>query len=241
MTRFLAYVFFLAGGMVASTAQAEVLRIIYADRAPYYLTNADGTVAGLVSGKVDQALKQAGIEADWEYQSSKRQIGFVKSGKGNICTPGWFKKPEREIFAKFSDPVYRDKPQIIVVRDKDKSRFTHKTLDELMSDPTFKMGAKLGYSYGAFVDGLLKTHNPRTITTSQDNVGMVKMLNRNRFDYFISTPEEAQAVQTELKISKGVITILPLSDFPQGNFRYLMCSKAVSEDIIQRFNKALAQ
>ena len=72
-------------------------------------------------------------------------------------------KPEREKFAKFSTPVYQDRPQVIVMRADNSHRINHPTLAALFADKNLKLGAKLGYSYGSFVDGLMVAKDGQNI------------------------------------------------------------------------------
>jgi polar amino acid transport system substrate-binding protein len=231
----------LMSGVFASVAHAEGLKILYEDRPPYYLTNDDGTVDGLVSGRVDEALRKSNIAAVWLIRPSNRQIYTIKRGVENACTPGWFKNPEREKYAKFSAPVYRDRPQVVAIRRDTALRINHSTLAALFADQNFTLGRKDGYSYGESVDTLIESHSPPTVRTYQNIDGMVKMLLAHRFDYFISTPEEIAVLNHRLRSTGEEITFSEMSDFPPGNFRYLMCSKKVDDDTIRRFNEALSE
>lgn len=225
----------------ASGAHSEKLKILYEDRPPYHKTSDDGSVKGLVSGRVSAALQAAGIEAAWLQRSSKGQIKTIKLGRNTACSPGWFKKPEREKFAKFSSPVYQDRPQVIVLRADNAHRFSHGTMAALFADKKLKLGAKLGFSYGGFVDELMTVHSPPTVRTTQNLDGIVRMLLGRRFEYFISAPEEFDVLSQRLGIAGEDIVSAKLTDIPPGNRRYLMCSKKVTDETIRRFNDALAK
>ena len=118
-------------------------------------------------------------------------------------------------------------------------RINHPTLAALFADKNLKLGAKLGYSYGSFVDGLMASLSPRTVRTSQSSDGIVRMLLGRRFEYFISAPEEFDILSERLGIAGEDIISAKLSDVPPGNQRYLMCSKSVSDETIRRINAAL--
>jgi len=217
----------------------EKLQILYEDRPPYYVTENDDSVSGIVLTPVALALKKAGIDFEWVIRSSKRQIVEVKNNRRAICTPGWFKKPERELFAKFSDSVYQDKPQVILARVDNPHKDHHTKLEQLFSDKAHRIGVKLGFSYGTYIDQLLAKHQPTLIETSQNLDGMVRMLLGKRFDYMITTPEEYVVLKERLGKSSQLIAALSLNDIPPGNKRYLICSKKVDDEIINRFNAAL--
>lgn len=234
----------LAGAAIGASASAPAmeppLELIYADRAPYYVTKADGSVGGLVAGPVSEALKRAKIPVRWLVRPGKRQIETIRKGGTRTCSPGWFKKPEREAFAKFSDPIYQDRPQILVVRAADQAKFAHPGLAALFGDAAFKFGAKLGYSYGAYVDGLIAETSPQILRTPQDSKGMIRMLLGRRFDYLMAAPEEFSSLAEGLGDKRGAIAEVQMKDIPPGNTRHLMCSKSVEDSVLERFNRALA-
>jgi len=222
-------------------ARGEVLKILYENRPPYYEINDDGSVGGIISGRIDSTFRKAGIAIDWIHQPWNRQIATIKRNVDLACSPGWFKNPEREAFAKFSSPVYQDRPQVIVLRKKDAGRINHPTLVALLGDQNFKLGTKAGFSYGLYIDTLIKTQTPKMERTQADVDGMFRMLRAGRFDYFISAPEEFAALSERMGEAGKEITSTELPDFPPGNRRYLMCSKSVDDDTIQRFNAALPE
>lgn len=238
--RVLAFCGPLAAIPIVAAEASDRLTVLYEDRPPYYITNTDGSVGGVVLAPVSAALDAASIEADWVVRSFKRQIEEIKRDANPVCSPGWFKKPEREAFAKFSRPVYRDQPQVVVARSDNARRISHPTLDLLLADSSLRIGVKLGYSYGAYIDGLLAKHHPLTVETSQDIGGMTRMLLGRRFDYLVAAPEEYASLAERLGIAGGDIVSLRMRDVPPGNKRYLMCSRRVDDGILARFNAALS-
>jgi len=223
-----------------SAAGDPPLQLLYADRAPYYITQANGMVGGLVSGPVREALTKAGIAFEWVVQPGKRQIETIRKGRIRACSPGWFKKPEREKFAKFSDSIYQDRPQVVVIRRDDQTRIKHATLTGFFKDSKLRFGAKLAYSYGSYIDKWLEDISPPTQRTPQDSTGMVRMLLGRRFDYFLAAPEEFSSLVLNLDEMGQRIVSMEMTDIPPGNSRYLMCSRSVEDILMKRFNKALA-
>lgn len=240
--RFLLFTFlgFMALHM-RSMAYGETLQLIYEHRPPYHINMGNGVVEGVLAGRVARALDMAKIKSIWVEHPSQRQMETIKQGSIDVCALGWFKKPEREKFAKFSDVIYQDRPQIIIRHALNTAEIQHTTLEGFFGDSRYNLGVKIGYSYGSFVDGLLVKKIPPTVRTTQGVMGMFKMLLGKRFDYMISTPEEFMGMSTSLGPAVKNLAVSELSDAPEGNKRYLMCSKKVSNELIQRFNKALAQ
>lgn len=221
-----------------SIAQSKDLKILFDDRRPYYYTNEDGSIGGIIGARVDQALRNANIDAEWVRVPSNRQLVTIERDSVVSCSPGWFKNLKRESFAKFSPPIYQDQPQVIVHRANAKNQFNHSSLAKVFADQQLVFGAKKSYSYGIYVDKLIELHSPNSVTTYRDKVGMVEMLLKHRFDYFISAPEEFNYLSEKFGLTEEGITSTALSDFPKGNLRYLMCSKSVDDDTIRRFSEA---
>ncbi|MCB2100071.1 MAG: transporter substrate-binding domain-containing protein [Rhodobacterales bacterium] len=230
----------LLAGLCSLPAWAEPLLLVFESRPPYYVLNSAGELDGVVLGPIARALENAGIEFLWVERSSKRQMEDVRRNTGPVCSPGWFKKPERELFAKFSAPVYQDRPQVMVTRPDVVRAMKAKTLAGLFQEGDWSLGVKKGYSYGTYIDELRATTPPRTVETTQDMDGMVRMLLGRRFDYFISTPEELWAFQDRSGDLGDKVVSASFTDIPAGNWRYLMCSQMVDDDILIRFNRGLA-
>lgn len=229
----------MTAGLVSVAGWAEPLKILFSTRAPYYVVTENGTFDGLVSGPVSWAFEKAGIETEWVVTSPKRQLETIRQNKSEFCSPGWFKKPEREAFGKFSEPVYQDKPQIILMRQNVRDNLSHEQAAALIMDMNYRIGVRLGYSYGKFFDPLIATHGDKAITTSQDQAGMLKMLKRERFDYMITTPEELQVLSDSTQKDGHDLVAVEFPDVPAGNLRYLICSQSVSDETMAAFNKAL--
>ena len=210
------------------------LKLLYAERAPYHVTQGNGVVGGLVSGPVRKALTRAGIITQWRAVPGKRQIETIRKNQEPVCSPGWFKKPEREAFAKFSDPIYQDRPQVVIIRQADHADFKAKKLTDLFDNKKLIFGVKLGYSYGTYVDQQIATLSPPVQRTPRNVSGMVRMMLGRRFDYMLAAPKEFDAVAD----GHGIVAV-EMTDIPSGNKRYLMCSKSISNDLITRFNEAL--
>lgn len=230
----------LIGVGSVTPVHAEPITILYAERAPYYVVQPDGTMGGLVNGQVQRALNDAGIENTWVAIPWNRQLLMIRQNDQAVCSPGWFKNPDREAFAKFSQPVYRDRPQVVVVRQSDVGGYTHGDLANLLSDNDRVVGVKSGFSYGNYVDGLIAETTSPIEETTQSIEGMVQMLLRGRFDYFLSAPEEYDVLADTMRDDPEMIDYLEMPDIPAGNNRYLICSQRVSDDAIDRFDAAIA-
>jgi uncharacterized protein (TIGR02285 family) len=231
-----ALVFF---ALVCSAWAEDDLVIYFHQRAPYSSKQADGSVKGITADIVTRAMSVAGIPYRWEELPSARQMEVLKRDEGPACGLGWFKRPEREQFAKFSTAIYRDLPTIVVARAKDKRFAGTPSLDTLFADQTLTLLTKTGYSYGAEIDRKIAAQKPKVRDDSSDNRIMLGMVSRERVDYMIMAEEEAKDLLAQNEFADAGLAIYHLANPPAGEYRYLMCSKSVPDAVIARINQAI--
>ncbi|MGH6893276.1 MAG: transporter substrate-binding domain-containing protein, partial [Dongiaceae bacterium] len=229
---------FAATALPAATDE-PALTILFHVRPPYSEYDAAHLPSGLLVAPVEAALAKAGLGATWIEMPPVRQTEEIKRSSAAVCGLGWFKRPEREAFALFSQPIYRDQPPVVVAR-KDDDRFADEvSLEASFRDTSRELLVKTGYSYGATIDDWIKELQPRAETSSGANDVLLGMVAFKRADYAIMAPEEAdRLLSTEPELGKALRAV-PLSDAPAGEPRYLMCSKATPPDIIERINQGL--
>jgi polar amino acid transport system substrate-binding protein len=230
----------LAFVAIASEASAEDDLIIYFhQRPPYSAKQADGSVKGITADIVTQAMSVAGIPYRWEELPSARQMEVLKRDEGKACGLGWFKRPEREVFAKFSAAIYHDLPTIVVARAKDQRFAGTPSIDALFADKTLTLITKTGYSYGGELDQKIAAQQPTARADASDNRIMLGMVGRERVDYMIMAEEEAKDLLSQSDFADAGLAIYHLANPPAGEHRYLMCSKSVPDDLIARINQAI--
>jgi hypothetical protein len=224
--------------LLAAAARAEsVLTVYYHERQPYSTRQADGGVRGVLADITDRVMKAAGVVYRWEDLPSARQVETIRRNESPACAIGWFKRPEREAFAKFTLPIYQDLPTIVAARADDARFAGTPTLDALFRDKTLLLLIKTGYSYGV-LDDKIRSDAPNLRRDSSDNRTMLGMVSRKRADYMIMAEEEAKDLLAD-PVLAGSIAIYHLGDAPPGEYRYLMCSRQVPDDLIARVNKAI--
>jgi polar amino acid transport system substrate-binding protein len=230
-------------GVAAPQADADQpdLTILFHVRPPYSYYGLDHQVAGLLPEAVSSALAKAGLSADWVEMPPARQTEEIKRGREATCALGWFKRPEREAFASFSDPIYHDRQTIVVARKNDARFANGMSLQDSFRDPARALIVKTAYSYGATIDGWIKALRPRAEATSVANELLLGMVAQSRVDYAIMAPEEAEDLLGSHPQLRASLHAVELGDAPDGELRYLMCSLATSAALIERINGALAR
>jgi polar amino acid transport system substrate-binding protein len=222
----------------AAPANAGDLTLYYHERPPYSARQADVSVRGLLADIADKALRAAGIAYHWEDLPSARQLEVIKRNESPACALGWFKRPEREVFAKFTAPIYHDLPTIVVARANDARFAGAPTLDALFHDKSLLLLTKTGYSYGAEIDAKIAADAPNLRRDPSDNRTMLGMIGRKRVDYMIMAEEEANDLLAD-PAYRDSVGIYHLGDAPLGEYRYIMCSWSVSDALIARLNGAI--
>jgi polar amino acid transport system substrate-binding protein len=210
------------------------------ERIPYVHEIENG-VEGFTATPATAAFQKADIPFQWKKTPSKRQMLIIKNNKGCDCAVGWFKNPEREKFAKYTLPIYQDRPQIALTRADNEKLRSGMTVDSLFSDPNLILGVKNGYSYGIYLDMKIVQHKPAVEKTTCENINMLKLIHVRRWDYFFIAPEEADWLIESSGLSKKDFKYIEFKDIPEGEKRYIMCSQKVGDEIIERLNKAITE
>lgn len=216
----------------------EAIQLDYNDRPPYQVPAADGSAAGLTATPAARAFKGAGIAMRWAKVPTNRQLFNLKANTDLECGIGWFKNPERLLFAKFTKPIYRDLPTVALANNQFKAPPGAK-LEDVLALPGVRVLAKDNYSYGPFIDGLLARLKPTVIRTTSENSLMVEMVRLGRADFMFVAEEEAKYLTEEAGSSMAEFHLVRFPDMPKGERRHLMCSLRVPDDLIARLNRAI--
>ena len=156
------------------------------------------------------------------------------------CGFGWFKNPERESFARFTDLIYKEKQAVTISKKGNNALERHRELISLFEDKKVKLLIKDGFSYGAYVDERISNYNPEIVSVvTSTNVQMLQMILSGRADYFFISEEEAEHIILTSGFEMSQFQLQHFGDMPAGNRRYIACSKQVSPEIVDLLNRAL--
>ena len=229
-------------GMVSLCAVAQIdptITLHYVRRPPYTMPSAN-SLTGLTGGPSFQAFTSAGIPFVIAETPFARQLHMVEQNVGRDCMIGMFKKPEREVFAKFTNPIYKDQPQIILTVASNAQQFAKFTsVTDLFADKSMVLLVKLGYSYGIALDKLIAQFQPRARTTADENLLMIKAIKLKTADYMFLAPEEAAVAIAAAGFSENDFAQIKFDNMPDGEYRRIMCSKNVPDEVINKLNAAI--
>jgi polar amino acid transport system substrate-binding protein len=217
----------------------ETLTLSYLERPPYYHTE-QGRADGFLIELSKKIFQDAGVEVIFERMPPKRIMMEIKRADSFHCSVGWFKKPEREKFAKFSLPIYQNRPVAILTTKKQKHLFApHTTLREVFSDKSLIMATMSAFSYGSFIDQLMKDISPKTHEISSKQKILPKLIMKGRAAYMLTAPEEVETLVRSAGLNPDDFVSITMPDIPAGNRRYLIFSKGVSNEIVERINTSV--
>jgi uncharacterized protein (TIGR02285 family) len=242
--RFLAFFFFisvLSTVTLVAKSWAQKVSILYNERPPYTVTAPDGTVNGLTADPVDYAFAKAGIPVCWESTPTKRQMAAIEAGTPMTCALGWFKIPDREKFAKFTVAIYQDKPTVALASSANRRIESGKTLESILENKDLVLLVKEGFSYGKFLDDKIKEFAPPRETTLAENVGMLEMIQKMHADYMFVAPEEANALIRSAGFEESDFKVITFSDITGGAKRYLMCSRQLPDEVLEKLNTGIKE
>ena len=222
----------------AQAGEAD-LHVVYLERPPYYWTD-NGTPRGFLLELTQRIFALAGVSADYTPHPPNRILDEVRNDSLHICSIGWFRTPERETFASFSLPIYRDRPMVLLTTVENAERVSrHRTLREVFSDSSLIMAQMASFSYGEAIDRLQRETLVRNLTVTTSQKVLPRLILQGRASYMLVAPEEISVLLRSAEVDPARFASVSVEDIPAGNLRYLMFSRSVSGSIRDRINSAI--
>lgn len=217
----------------------DSLDVYYFEYPPYYHKLEDGKASGIIVDLARQVFAAAQVEPQFSFMPAKRILHEIQSGRP-AASLGWFKTPEREQFALYSQPIYANRPVgVFFLRENEEKFRPYVTLEGLLQSGRFIFGRVQGFSEGALLDVMLGRHMDKTIQVATDSVRLLKMLESRRFDFMLIAPEEVDVLLDAAGAPRENFMLKSMNDIPQGNLRYIIYSKSVPADMIRRIDQAI--
>lgn len=226
--------------MMTVAAVAEPVSVSYFERPPYYYTTESGQAAGFLVERARAIFKQAGVEVEFVTLTPYRILYVLQHAKIPHCSIGWFKNSERELFAKFSAPIYRNRALVLLTEKSQQNQFAAvKTLREVFTDSQLIMARMVDFSYGVFADKLFTDLSPKSNYLTGDQGSLLKAIKQRKASYMLVSPEEVDMLARTTGTAAGDLVTVPLQDIPVGNLRYLMCNQEVTDETMSALNNSI--
>lgn len=228
----------------AVTVPQRELAILAFHRPPYY-TFANGKAGGFLIDAVRRMLDAARIPYRITEMPPKRILMYLEQdADAYACSPGWYRTREREEFARFSAPIYRNLPPVAVLRADMAHRASEgKGLSALLA-AELRLVLRGGFSYGGAIDEALARSRAPIYRSTADNAALLEMLASGRYDMTLMEQEEAaELLRLSPRLHRALV-LVPLAQSggqaqaPQT--RHLMCGRGVDEALMRHIDDAIA-
>ncbi|MBV8633507.1 MAG: transporter substrate-binding domain-containing protein [Burkholderiaceae bacterium] len=229
------------GGILACASawadQSAPITMHYHERKPLHYSDGNGNVIGILAAPIERSFAKAGIPFVWRQTPMNRIMATIKANDGPDCIAGVYTSAERESMARLSLPIYRDKGLVMLARADFPAPATV-SARELLARPQTRLLLKQGYVYGSYLDPLIAKMAPTQVQRVTDEIdSMIRMLRAGAADIIVTTEEEAE---TYVNPEVDSVRLLHLSDVTAREYRYIVCSKRVPQETMDKLNAAIA-
>lgn len=226
-----------AGAALAQTA----LTIEYRDKPPYSYTEA-GKPAGFLMERTARLLQRAGLKVSYAEVPVRRTLQHLQANQAALCSPGLYKNPERETFARFSLPIHRDRPHVVLAHAEAVAQMRRLTrVAQLFSDASLQPGLLDGVSYGMQLDQYLAGAARAPVRAQLTPLQLARMVGLRRVDYMLIDEEDLSWLRKDPDFALLPLVRLEFPDMPRGELRYLACSQQVTPQTLERINQAIRE
>ena len=214
------------------------ITVAWRDKAPqHYIVN--GVEHGFLLKRARQVFETAGVPAHFVEEPIKRIWGNFAAGVPSYCSIGWYKLPEREAIAQFSEVFHTDPPHTLLVAPAALQQVrAHRSLASLLTDQQMTLGVVDGVSYGPEIDGMIKSArnkvDRKTVTPAQ----MTRSVATNRVSYMFIDRDDYEYLRERDEFMRMTVQV-DFPDMPHGLNRYIVCSKDVPRDVMAKLNRAI--
>jgi polar amino acid transport system substrate-binding protein len=217
------------------------LTIEYRDKPPYTYT-VDGRPAGFLMERTIKLLKRAGIEARYAEVPIRRTLQHLQSNQAALCSPGLYKNPEREAFARFSLPIHRDRPHVVLAHVAVAAQIRAiPRVAQLFADASLQPGLMEGVSYGQQLDQFLAAAAKPPLRAQMSPLQLARMVGARRVDYMLIDEEDLNWLRKDPEFTPLSLVRVEFADMPRGELRYLACSMQVTPQTLYRINQAIRE
>ncbi|NCT81782.1 MAG: transporter substrate-binding domain-containing protein [Comamonadaceae bacterium] len=229
----------LAALCAAGAAAQPALTIEYRDKPPYTYTEA-GQPAGFLMERTARLLKRAGIQARFVEVPIRRTLMHLQAGTAPICSPGLYKNAEREAIARFSLPIHRDRPHVVLAHASVAAQIRAlPRIAQLFAEPSLQPGLVDGVSYGGQLDQLLAGATRPPLRAQLAPLQLARMVGARRVDYMLIDEEDLAWLRKDPEFAPLALVRIEFADMPRGELRHLACSQQVTPRTMDRLNRAI--
>jgi polar amino acid transport system substrate-binding protein len=230
--------FFLLALLCAQAYSNDLVTVSWRIKAPYqYLDN--GVEKGYLLEQTKQIFAQANIAAKFQVEPAKRIWSNFSAGTKNYCSFDWYKNSEREMLVHYSKAFHVTPPYSVMANQSTAAQVSaHTTLKTLFADTQLTLGLVDSVTYGVELDEMIKSSKNKVERNSVLPMIMARMVAANRASYMFIDKREWQHLK-EKDDSLRQTQIFDVKGTPLGLNSYIVCSKDISPEQMQRINDAI--
>ncbi len=228
----------VASGAGAAWPQSP-LTIEYRDKPPYSYSDG-GRPAGFLMDRTARLLKRAGLDARYLEVPVRRTLQHLQANQAPICSPGLYKNPEREAFARFSLPIHRDRPHVVLAHASAVAQIRAlPRVAQLFADTSLQSGMLDGVSYGPVLDQHLATAARPPVRAQLTPLQLARMVGARRVDYMLIDEEDLGWLRKDADFAALPLVHVEFADMPRGELRYFACTQQVPAPVMDKLNQAI--
>ncbi len=229
---------FLLGLMCCHAHSENLVTVSWRIKAPYqYLEN--GLEKGFLLEQTKQIFALAQIPTKFQVEPAKRIWNNFAVDTKNYCSFDWFKNPEREALAHYSNVFYVTPAYSVMANQSSATQISaHGNLTALLADTQLTLGLVDSVTYGIELDETIKTSKNKVEHASVLPMIMARMVAANRASYMFIDKREWQHLK-EKDSNLRDTQIIDVKGIPIGLNSYIVCSKDITPEQMQRINAAI--
>ena len=225
---------------VFARAEAPLL-VTFPEKPPYYyVENQEST--GLLIFRAKRIFAEAKLRVTFAQRPAQRALHEIENSRQVQCSLGWFRTKEREKFAQFSLPLYRDAPVEVLVQPSGLPEISSfKTLREVLEKGQGKLGVVAGFSYGDALDTLLKEHESHVLRVPVTVKQLMRMVGHGHLGMALIDALDYAYRSNDPELTSLSLASVSFPDVPVGNERHLMCSAGLDRATMDQINAAIVK
>ncbi len=202
---------------------------------PYHYIAAGDEVQGMDIELMNAIASGANCEINYQQGNWSNLLNQLRNDEIDLMM-GATRIPEREAFARFSEP-YREDSFILYVLEGEATRVENQSLEQLMANG-FRLGVTQGYYYGEEFNALQS--NPefadQIIDASVGEMNFTHLLD-GQIDGFLEHPPVATAIKRRRGDTDPIIATE--NSIGGGPVTFMFSRENVDASVVERFNAAL--
>lgn len=223
------------GTVFAAKFEKDVVTIAYFDRPPFFFRGNPPT--GIFIDLATAIFKDAGIPFKFVEMPINRTFLDIENDEP-LCALGLVRNVERERIGWYSEPIYRSKSLVVLVKADKRDRFADvTTLSQMVADRRFCPGLAKSFVYNSDDLNLrLRARQAECDMPDALHHNLFGMLLAERVDYIVTTLEESEYLAQH---QPGAFAELLFKDAPHNEFRYLLCANSIDPEIRRRIDASI--